>query len=231
MKPFPIYIGYDPREAVAYHVLSQSILERASMPVAIIPLVQEQLRARGWYTRERGATEATAFSLTRFLVPFLSDYEGQSLFLDCDMLARADIGDVKLYALANPDKAVYVCPHDYTPKDQTKFLGHVQTAYPRKNWSSVMLFNNARCQALTPEYVNSATGAQLHRFQWTTDEQIGSLPLSWNWLIGEYPDNPEAQLWHFTNGGPWFGIEGSDASVQWLRAREAILTTQVGALT
>jgi hypothetical protein len=199
---FRVFIGYDPREAVAYHTLAHSILRRSSIPVAIAPVMQSQLK--GVYTRGRGPTESTEFSLTRFLVPALSGFEGWSLFMDCDMLCRADIAELASFTGRAADKAVLVCKHDYTPGPARKFLNQVQTVYPRKNWSSVMLFNNARCWALTPDYVNGATGLELQRFQWTRDEAIGDLPLEWNWLVGEYQRNPDAKIVHFTIGGPYF---------------------------
>ncbi len=199
---FQIYIGYDPNETVAYHTLAHSILRRSSIPVSIAPLMRSQLGAL--YKRERGPTESTEFSLTRFLVPMLSRYQGWSLFMDCDMLCRADIAGLAAYAERSGDKAVLVCKHDYVPKTERKFHGHVQTRYPRKNWSSLMLFNNARCTALTPQYVNGATGLELHRFAWTEDRLIGELPLAWNWLVGEYQHNPDAKIAHYTLGGPYF---------------------------
>jgi hypothetical protein len=197
-----IYIGYDPRESVAFHTLAHSILRRASVPISIAPLAQSQLR--GVYRRTRGPTESTEFSLTRFLVPHLSGFSGWSLFMDCDMLCRVDIAALMKETERQADKAVLVCKHDYIPKTQRKFLDQVQTRYPRKNWSSLMIFNNARCRSLSPEYVNSASGLDLHRFAWIGDGAIGELPLEWNWLVGEYAYNPAAKIVHFTIGGPYF---------------------------
>lgn len=197
-----IFIGWDSRETIAYSVLADSIVRRASIQVSIAPLRREALKRI--YTRGRGPTESTEFSMTRFLVPYLSGYRGLSLFMDCDMLVQGDIADVLLYALVHPEKAVHVCQHDYTPREGRKFLGQVQTAYPRKNWSSFMLFNNAACTALTPDYVNTATGLNLHRFNWLKDHQIGALPLDFNWLVGEYQPNEQARVLHWTLGGPWF---------------------------
>lgn len=202
-EPLRVCIGWDSREPVAYAVLAHSILTRATRPLTILPLNIRALRHE--FTRERGPTEATEFSLTRFLVPFLSNYRGWSLFLDCDILCLTDITEILLYPMADPGKAVYVCQHDYVPRGLTKMDGHEQTKYPRKNWSSVMLFDNAKCRTLTPEYVNTATGLALHRFQWITDDQIGALPRAWNYLVGE--DNQSLdppKLIHYTNGGPWF---------------------------
>src|SRR2546428_1323131 len=185
-----MYIGYDPRESVAFYTLAHSILRRASIPVSIAPVMQSQLK--GVYTRPRGPTESTEFSLTRFLVPSLSAFKGWAVFMDRDMLCRTDIASLAAEIEKNTDKAVLVCKHDYVPKTERKFLNQVQTKYPRKNWSSLMLFNNERCTALTPAYINSASGLELHRFGWIDDRLIGALPLEWNWLVGEYPDYPDA---------------------------------------
>ena len=211
-----VYIGYDPREAVAFYTLAHSILERSSIPVSIAPLMRPQLA--NLYRRERGATESTDFSMTRFLVPALSGYRGWSLYLDCDMLCRTDIA--QLASLMESEKAVQVCKHDYVPSTERKFLNQVQTRYPRKNWSSLMLFNNERCAALTPEYVNTAPGLDLHRFAWTEDRLIGALPLEWNWLVGEYPYNADARIVHFTLGGPYFEpYRECDYAEEWFAER------------
>jgi len=216
-----IFIGYDPNETVAYHTLAHSILRRSSIPVSVAPLMQSQLK--GVYTRPRGSTESTEFSLTRFLVPHLSGYRGWSLFMDCDMLCRADIAGLAAYIERAADKAVLVCKHDYVPRTERKFLDQVQTKYPRKNWSSLMLFNNERCRALTPAYVNSGSGLELHRFAWTEDARIGELPLEWNWLVGEYAHNPAAKIVHYTLGGPYFDdYRGCDYAEEWFAERGAM---------
>jgi hypothetical protein len=212
-----VYIGFDRREIVAYHVLTQSILDHATKPVRFIPIHRGTLA--DVFTRASVAEQSTEFSFSRFLTPYLSGYAGWSLFMDCDMLARADFAE--LFALADDRYAVMVCKHDYTPRDDVKFLGHQQLKYEKKNWSSVMLMNNARCRALTPDYVNSASGLDLHRFNWLGDDaEIGSLPLEWNWLVGEYDHNPEARVAHFTLGGPYFhGYETCDYADEWRLAR------------
>ncbi|HZQ72933.1 MAG TPA: glycosyltransferase [Burkholderiales bacterium] len=216
-----VYIGFDRRETVAFYTLAHSILRRASVPVAITPLMQSQLR--GVYARERGPTESTEFSLTRFLVPWLSGYRGWSLFMDCDMLCRADLAELEAQTKHQSDKALLVCRHDYVPRTERKFLGQVQTRYERKNWSSVMLFNNERCRALTPEYVNRAPGLDLHRFRWLGDGDIGSLPLEWNWLVGEYPFNAAAKIAHFTIGGPYFPeYRDCDYAQEWFEEFESL---------
>ena len=214
MSVLQIYIGYDPKEAVAYHTLVHSIQRHASIPVTIAPLMQSQLK--GLYTRTRGPTESTEFSLTRFLVPALSQFRGRSLFMDCDMLCRSDIAELAALAQRSPDKAVLVCKHDYMPGPARKFLNQVQTVYPRKNWSSVMFFNNERCAALSADYVNRAPGLDLQRFNWMDDALIGELPLEWNWLVGEYQHNPKARIVHYTIGGPYFDeYRGCDYAEEW----------------
>jgi hypothetical protein len=213
-----IFVGYDPAEAVAYHVLCHSILKRASMPVSFTPINKRNLPE---FTRAKqdGSTE---FSFSRFLTPYLAGYQGQALFLDCDMLVRCDIYD--LFRAADLRHAVHVVKHDYTPKTTTKFLGHAQHAYPRKNWSSVMLFNANLCKALTPDVVNTASGAYLHRFDWCRDDQIGTLPPEFNHLVGEYDPNPRAKIVHFTLGTPCFkGYERQEFAADWFAERESML--------
>jgi len=190
-----VFIGWDGNEAVAFHTLAHSIMRHASKPVSITPLVLRQLPM----TRERHPLQSTEFSFSRFLVPWLCDYEGMALFLDSDMLCRADLYELR----AGPgDPAVSVVKHDYAPRPEDKFLGQRQTVYEKKNWSSVMLFNNTKCRALTPEYVNAASGLELHQFKWTDD--VGALEPNWNHLVSEYPPNPDAKLVHFTRGTPCF---------------------------
>ena len=213
-----VFVGYDRDEIVAYHTLCASILERASRPVRFTPINLGNLE--GVFHRERLTQQSTEFSFSRFLTPYLSGYQGWSLFMDCDMLARADIAE--LFALADDRYAVMVAQHDYVPRDEVKFLKNPQAAYAKKNWSSVMLFNNARCRALTPDYVNTASGLELHQFRWLEDEAlIGALPLEWNWLVGEYPFNADAHIAHFTRGGPYFaGYEDCDYAGEWFAARD-----------
>ena len=216
MTPLRIYIGYDPREAIAYHVLSQSIMDRASEPVTITPLARSTLL--GIHKRERGPLDSTDFSITRFLVPYLSDYSGISIYMDCDMLCKADIW--KLAALREPGRSVSVVKHDYKPTSLVKMDGQIQTAYQRKNWSSLMVFDNHACWGLTPEYVNAASGLALHQFEWLQYHRIGSLPLEWNWLVGEYAHNPNAKLLHYTLGGPWFDhYPQSEHNSEWITER------------
>jgi len=201
-----IFIGYDDRERVAYHVLSHSILRRATVPVEIAPLNRNTLR--GIYDRPRGEHESTDFSLSRFIVPYLCDYQGWAIFMDCDMVCRGDIADLARWMTMRTrwTSSVHLVKHAYDPDPEDKFLGQKQTVYEQKNWSSVMLFNNHLCRNLTPEFVNTAPGLALHQFKWTERDKIGDLPKAWNYLVGEknqcLPD--EAKLIHFTRGSPCF---------------------------
>jgi len=196
-----VFIGYDGREAIAYSVLAHSIQARASQPVAIIPLMLSQLATV--LTRERHPLQSSDFSFSRFLTPCLAGYEGWSVFMDCDMLVLDDIAD--LWRLRDERYAVMVVKHIHVPRETVKFLGEPQSKYEKKNWSSVMLFNNAKCRALTPEYVNRASGLELHQFKWlASDDLIGALPSRWNHLVGYDPPRPDAALLHYTEGGPWW---------------------------
>jgi hypothetical protein len=222
-EPLRIFIGWDPREAEAFHVFTHSLVARASKPIQIIPLVQQQLRQAGLYTRSRDERAATEFSLTRFLVPYLSGYRGVSIFADCDMLCRTDIWRV-LEERVGEHAPVWVCKHDYVPRDAIKMDGQAQTTYPRKNWSSFMVFDNAECKRLSPDYVNRVAPSELHRFYWTgnaPDGVVGSVPIEWNWLVGEYDGNAEAKNLHYTNGGPWFeNYRECDSADLWIEERE-----------
>jgi len=196
-----VFIGYDSKERVAYNVLSHSIIQKSTKPVAITPIALNNLKDD--FVRERNALSSTEFSFSRFIIPHLMNYRGWALFMDCDMLMFEDIAE--LWRLRDDKYAVQVCKHDYVPKNTTKFLGQTQTAYPKKNWSSFMLMNCAKCSALTPDYVNSATGLELHQFKWLEgDHLIGDLPLEWNWLVGEYDHKEDVNNVHYTEGGPWF---------------------------
>lgn len=214
-----VFIGYDRKEPVAFSTFAHSILRRSSEPVSIIPVALKNLE--NIFGRERNALQATDFSFSRFLVPYLCGFEGWAIFADCDQLMLADIADA--WALRNDQYAVQVVKHDHVPTEKTKFLGQVQTTYPMKNWTSFMLMNCSKCFRLTPDYVNTATGLDLHRFNWLHDPSlIGSLPHEWNHLVGyDAPQGDEKNL-HFTEGGPWFkDYEHVAFADLWRRERNA----------
>jgi hypothetical protein len=211
-----VYVGYDAREDLAYRVCRASLL--AHCPRACVtPLKQDNLRRAGLYRRafwsddgqrydaQDGKPFSTDFSFSRFLVPMLAVAEDADwvLFCDSDFLWRADVAD--LFALADDRYAVMVVPHAYAPKQTTKLRGGVaQQAYPRKNWSSLMLVNarHPQAQMLTTYQANSQPGAWLHGFQWLTDGAIGFLPPEWNWLQGWSDPQVEAKAVHYTLATP-----------------------------
>jgi len=186
------FIGYDPREAVAYHTCVQSIIDNTKSHITFHPIRGE---------RRDGSND---FIYARFLVPWLSGFSGTSIFLDGDMIMRGDIAD--LYALKRLDQGVQVVKHDYKTKYPVKYLGNKNDDYPRKNWSSVMVWNNAYFpnRKLTPEFVASKPGSFLHRFLWLNDGQIGQLPEEWNRLVLEQEIQPDDKLLHYTVGTPCF---------------------------
>ena len=200
-----VFVGYDPREDIAYQVCKHSILSKQP-DAEVHPLVQKELRDAGWYTRPIDKLASTEFTFTRFLVPELANFKGWALFMDCDMILTTDIKE--LFDQANDEYAVMCVQHDYTPKEGMKMDGQKQTIYPRKNWSSVVLFNCAHPSnaKLTQDLVNNPelNGAYFHRFSWLKDEEIGELDHTWNYLVGVYDDIETPKLIHYTEGGPWF---------------------------
>ena len=207
-----LFVGFDPREAVAYHVFCNSIIQNTSVPVQITPLVLSQLRE----FNERHDDRSNDFVYSRFLTPYLSDFKGWAIFADGDMICQGDLKE--LIDMADPSKAVMVVKHDYQTKATQKYLGNINENYPRKNWSSVILWNcdHPKHKILTPDFVSKQTGKFLHRFSWLDDQDIGELPLEWNWLASEYRVNREAKLIHFTLGTPCFkDYKNSDMADIW----------------
>jgi lipopolysaccharide biosynthesis glycosyltransferase len=196
----PVFIGYDPREAIAFHTCVNSIIRHASQPVQIIPVSLNLFKD---YT-ETHTDGSNQFIYSRFLVPYLMRWQGWAIFIDGDMIVRDDI--TKLWDLQQFDKDVMVVKHDYKTKMTEKYLGSKNEDYPRKNWSSVILWNCSSFpnRKLTPEFIQKSTGAELHRFTWLDDSRIGELPKEWNWLPDEYGSNPDAKLLHYTLGTPSF---------------------------
>ena len=226
-----IFVGYDSREDIAWQVCRHSLLRHATRDIAVHPLRQPALRELGLYTRPYDAGSSTEFSLTRFLTPYLAATSDWVVFCDCDFLFTGDITEV--FAGLDPSKALYCVQHDYVPVHAVKMDGQRQTSYPRKNWSSFMLFNGNHpdVRALVPDVVNSASPSFLHRFEWIKDQSdIGALELSWNFLEGEYPKPAELpRVIHYTNGGPWFEEwTNCDFADLWLRERDLYLES-VGA--
>lgn len=219
-----IFIGYDPVETVAWHVMAESILSRSSKPVAIIPVNIRNFK--DFFTRSRDPKQSNEFSYTRFLVPYLANYEGYALFFDCDMMLKTDIFEIFDAVTKDPGKAVYVVKHNYEPRDDVKYLDTIQYKYPRKNWSSVVLWNcsHPKHKTLTAEFVNQASGIDLHRFTWLSDDDIGELDVRWNWLVGEYAEPPlDVKNVHWTVGGPYFTeYKNTDFAVDWFEEKDKI---------
>lgn len=212
-----LFIGFDPREAVAFHTFAQSVLEHASQPVSFTPLV---LQALPGY-QETHKDGSNTFIYSRFLTPYLCGFEGWAIFADGDMICRADIAE--LWEQRDPGKAVQVVQHDYQTKASTKYLGNKNQNYPRKNWSSVVMWNcsHPKHRVLVPEFVMKQTGAYLHRFSWLDDVEIGALGREWNWLTTEYEDNYDAKLLHYTLGTPCFkDYWSADMADEWHAAHQ-----------
>lgn len=201
-----IFIGFEKTAAAAFWIQRRSILETwhaAAEPPEIIPIVRQGLLLSGVHKRQLDSLASTEFTYTRFLVPYLTGYEGWALFMDGDMMARADLSE--LFVLADPRYAAMVVKHDHKPTEQVKMDGRVQTTYPRKNWSSLVLWNcgHSAARVLSPHQVDMAPADWLHQFKWIPDGEIGSLPVEWNWLVGWSDDTIEPKVVHFTRGIPF----------------------------
>ena len=202
-----VYIGYDSREDLAYQVSSFSIKSK-SENAQVIPLKLNELKSRGIYTRGEDKLGSTEFTFSRFLVPVLNNYEGWALFCDCDILFLNSIEE--LFSLADDKYAVMCIQHDYKPTSKKKMDGRVQSLYPRKNWSSLVLWNcgHPSNKKINTDLINDpeTTGKYLHRFSWLEDSEIGTINHEWNWLAGWYeePKDGSPKAIHYTEGGPWF---------------------------
>ena len=198
----PCYVGYDPREAICYHVFCQSVIEHSSSPVSFTPLYTKMLAN---FDGQQDGTNAFVYS--RYLIPYLNGYSGWALFVDGDMVVLTDLAE--LWALRDDKYACMVVKHDYKTRHAWKYIGTPLTNsnldYPRKNWSSVVLWNcgHQSNRILSRNFVAEAGGQALHRFSWLRDEEIGDIPKEWNNLVLEY-DNKNAKLLHHTLGTPAF---------------------------
>ena len=213
-KKVKIYIGFDQREAIAYHTFVQSLIENASIPLDITPLAVRNLKGY----EEKHEDKSNDFVYSRFLTPFLNDFKGWAIFADGDMICQADIKE--LLDLRDDSKALQVVKHDYKTKAYQKYLGNINQDYPRKNWSSVILWNCAhpKHKILTPDFIANQPGKYLHRFSWLEDSEIGELPKEWNWLATEYPNNEQANIIHYTLGTPCFkDYRNTEMSDIWLK--------------
>ena len=195
-----IYIGYDEKEAVVFHTCVHSIIEKCKVPVSIHPL---NLQMFNNY-KENHNDGSNNFIYSRFLVPYLNNFKGKALFLDGDMIVNDDLNN--LFDQFDDQYAVQVVKHDYKTKYPIKYLGHKNDDYPKKNWSSVILFNcsHPKNKILTPKLIETAQGSYLHRFSWLDEQEVGEISKEWNYLVLEYPETEKAKIFHYTVGAPCF---------------------------
>ena len=224
-KPI-FYVGYDSKEDIAYRVCKQSLISRSSIEMDIKSLKLYELVSKNFYTRAIDPLASTEFTYTRFLITALMNYKGWAVFCDCDFLFFEDVS--LLFDSIAGSKAVYCVKHDYTPKEKHKMDGQQQTIYPRKNWSSFIIYNCAHPsnKKLTVDLVNSETGSYLHQFKWLKDQEIGALDERWNWLEGwtskHNTNSPYAV--HYTRGGPWFDEwQNVEFAKDWTEERDKYL--------
>ena len=219
-------IGYDSKEDIAYRVCKQSLINHSSIDIKIIALKQFELRSKGFYFRNIDPLASTEFTYTRFLIPALMDFKGWAVFCDCDILFLYDVKF--LFENLSNEKAIYCVKHDYSPSEKHKMDGKKQTLYPRKNWSSFIIFNcsHPSNKKLNIDVVNSQTGAYLHQFKWLKDQEIGSLDERWNWLEGwtSKHNNKKPFAVHYTRGGPWFDEwQDVEFAQEWFNERDKYL--------
>ena len=221
------FVGYDSKEDIAYRICKYSLIKRASSNVKVTSLKLDELTAKNLYTRIVDPLASTQFTYSRFLVPYLMNYNGWAVFCDCDFVFLEDVNI--LFKNLDKSKAVYCVQHDYTPKEKHKMDGQKQTIYPRKNWSSFMIFNcsHPSTKSLTIETVNKESGAYLHQFKWCKDDEIGSLDERWNWLEGwtSNHNNSKPFAIHYTRGGPWFSEwQDVEFAEEWINERNEYLS-------
>ena len=204
-----VFIGHDSAYPTVSEVCAFSMKTRSSIDFELNFLRLQELSSTGQYWREADPLASTEFTYLRYLVPFLCDYSGLALYCDNDFLWQDGVHH--LLAERAGESALCCVQHDHRPVETVKMDGKLQTVFPRKNWSSLMLFDcrHPAHKALTPHIVSTAPAAYLHQLQWLEDEQIGNLSNRWNWLEGWYSDQPDVRLGaiHFTRGGPWLESE------------------------
>ena len=215
-----IVVGFDQRESVAYHTFTQSVIENSTVPVRFLPLSMSSL-SNYKEVHKDGSNE---FIYSRFLVPYMMNFKGWAIYADGDMVCLEDIK--KLWNLRDNKYAVQVVKHDYKTKITEKYWGNKNEDYPRKNWSSLILWNceHKSHKVLTPDFIENQSGAFLHRFSWIKDEEIGSIDKEWNWLAMEYEEKKSINLIHYTIGTPCFKeYENKSLSSFWKKAFSNVL--------
>mgnify|MGYP001404590660 CR=1 FL=1 len=218
-----IYVGFDQREAVAYHTFVQSLITHSTIPLDITPLSLKSLSSY----KELHTDCSNDFVYSRFLTPFLNNFDGWAIYADGDMICQRDI--LELLDLKDDSKALMVVKHNYQTKQVKKYFNNKNENYPKKNWSSVILWNckHPKHRILSPKFVQNQSGKFLHRFSWLDEDDIGELPIDWNWLAIEYPENKEAKIIHYTLGTPCLNeYSNTDMSDIWydahIKAQEGV---------
>lgn len=194
-----IFIGFDTKSEIAYHVLKYSLEKHSSISLEIHPLVLKQLEKEIGFRCPGDPLATTEFAYSRFLVPYLCGYQGKAIFMDNDMICFSDIKE--LFDLDMSNYWIRVVKHNYHSNVETKLHGVKQTNYPRKNWSSLMVLNCEKLRCWTKEAVETKGGKWLHRFEPIPDEFIGEIPNTWN-VLERYDET--TKLIHYTEGGPWY---------------------------
>ena len=220
-KLLNIFVGFDQKESIAYHTFVQSIIENSTIPLSITPLAENNLDE----DTENHTDGTNKFTYSRFLVPYLMDFKGLAIFVDGDMVCLSDLKKLKNFY--DPSTALSVVKHDYKTKHKLKYFGQKNEDYPRKNWSSVIVWNceHPKNKILTPDFISKKEGSFLHRFNWLNDDEIGNLPKTWNWLAMEYEERNKVDLIHYTLGTPCFKDYSNTAlSKFWKKSFNNLLT-------
>jgi len=218
--PFRCYFGYDSHEDVTFEVAKYSVEKHSSVPIEVIPLKRPELQKRGIYTRTQDPKQSTEFTYCRFFIPYMNNYKGWALFADDDFLWLGDIAE--LIDQCDDKYAIMCVQHDYKPTVGVKLAGRKQDAYPRKNWSSMVLYNcgHPANQGVELDMINKEPGSFLHRFSWIKDDAlIGNIDYEWNFLVEwytKYEGDRKPKAIHYTEGGPWFpDYRGTDYAKEW----------------
>ena len=220
MKKLPklyIFIGLTHERPFVTEVCKESILQH-NPDASIFPMHPQHL---GGWTRKRAPDQNTDHAIARFMCPAFCKFEGYSIFMDDDFIVECNLMETLRYI--NDMQAVSVVQHNYTPTKSKYIASGVKdeynSAFPRKNWASFMLFNNGHpdCRKLTLSYVNNAPASDLMHFRWTETPFIGKMPIHYNFLVGEYNPIKNIKIYHYTLGGPWANeTKSCDFAKKWL---------------